>query len=310
VRDCRGRRVPGRQPPAARMNRGWRALAAGGIVIGAVLVPPTVAGALGRPCATGQTRVAIIVDRGESGPVSSACVAAKSNDNGATILATRASMLGLPQPRFNASGLLCAIDGVPANGCGDLHDGKYAYWSYFHGSGGSWSYSHIGPGGSRVSAGVVEGWRWQPAGAGNPTDPPPRAAPSTAACASPSTPPPPPTAAPPVTIAGANTPPVTAAPNGIDPTTKPGAIPRRTTTATTPTSAGSLQRNTRATTVTTAHALPSTTAPLSEREFAARATARRSSEGAPVGMIVGALLVAILGAGGVIAARRRNRRVT
>jgi hypothetical protein len=158
------------------MNRGWRALATGGIVIGAVLVPPTVAGALGRPCATGQTRVAVIVDRGESGPVSSACVAAKSNDNGATILAARASMLGLPQPRFNASGLLCAIDGVPANGCGELHDGKYAYWAYFHGTNSSWSYSHIGPGGSRVAAGVVEGWRWQPAGAGNPTDPPPRAA--------------------------------------------------------------------------------------------------------------------------------------
>ncbi len=286
------------------MTRAWRALAALAVVIAAVMTPATVAGALGRPCATGQTHIAIIVDRGDGGAVSSACVAAKSSDNGATILAKRASMLGLPQPRFNASGLLCAIDGVPEKGCGDLHDGKYAYWAYFHGSNGSWSYSNIGPGGSRVAGDVVEGWRFQPAGSGLPNDPPPRAPASTAACAA-AMRPSPPAPAPQVTTAGQTTPPASVATGGTAPTTN-------TTVrgATSKTTIAPVKRGARAATSTTARASSTTTAPLNERELAARATANRSDDGAPVGLIVGAVLVAMLGAGGVIAARRRNRPVT
>ncbi len=291
------------------MRRAALALAAAAVAISALVGPPTVAGALGRPCATGETRVAIIVDHGDSDAPSAVCVAARSSDNGATVLATRASMLGLPQPRFNASGLLCAIDGVPAEGCGDLHDGKYAYWAYFHGINGSWSYSNAGPGGSRVSSGVVEGWRWEPAGTGLPNDPPPRAAASTAACA-PRPPPrqPPPTAASPVTTSGATTTPVARVPAGAGgATTTPSATRRGSTTRTTVASATRRARPNKAAAVDTSS---TTIAAPGERELAARTAAQRSHGGVPVGLIVGVVLVAVLGVGGGIAARRRNRPVT
>jgi hypothetical protein len=101
-------------------------------------------------------------------------VPAESSDSGAVLLAKRAKLLGTAAPRFNSSGLLCAIDGYPTDGCGEQTGSKYAYWSYWHGAGGAWSYSTVGPGGSRVHASSVEGWRFQPEGAGNPSDPPPR----------------------------------------------------------------------------------------------------------------------------------------
>ncbi len=288
------------------MRGAWRALAGASVGIGALVAPANVAGALGRPCAAGQIRVAIVVDHGDRGAPSVECVGAKSADNAATILATRASLLGLAQPRFNASGLLCAIDGIPADGCGVQHDGKYAYWAYFHGTNGSWSYSNIGPGGTRVSSGVVEGWRWEPAGSGLPNDPPPRAAASTGVCTPAPPPPPPPTGAPHVTTAGAATPLGSVPAGGNGPTTTADAARG----ATTRTTVAAARRNTRPKTGTTIDASSPTTAAPSERELAARATAERSHDGAPVGLIVGLLLVAILGVGGGIAARRRNRPVT
>jgi|GEM_PF-1407056 len=84
--------------------------------------------------------------------------------------------------RLNGSGLLCAIDGLPAgNECGErTPSGSYRYWAYFHGAGSSWSYSGIGPAYYRATAGGVEGWHFVE-GTGNPGDPPPRRAP-TAIC--------------------------------------------------------------------------------------------------------------------------------
>src|SRR5262249_12318269 len=129
---------------------------------------------VGRACAAAQVRVAIVVDFGDVRSATTTCVAVGSGDNGATVLAARASQLGTPPPRCASAGLLCAIDGVPASGCGTTHGGRYAYWAYFHGAATTWSYASIGPAGSRVRADVVEGWRWEPNGAGNPTDPAPR----------------------------------------------------------------------------------------------------------------------------------------
>jgi hypothetical protein len=288
------------------MRRTARLLAAVCAGISALVAPASHAGALARPCAAGQTHVTIVVDHGDSGAPSAVCVAAASTDNGATVLATRASMLGLPQPRFDASGLLCAIDGMPAQGCGVQHGGTYSYWAYFHGVNGSWSYANIGPGGSRVSSGVVEGWRWEAAGSGLPSDPAPRATASTAPCAPPpppASPRPSPPAAPQITPGGATTPPASQPPgstatSGAGP--KPGVVTPRTTGS----AATRISRT--KTTVTSS----TTTSPLRERAVAARATSQRSHDGAPVGLLVGVVLVAALGAGGGIAARRRNRPVT
>jgi hypothetical protein len=197
---------------------------------------------------------------------------------------------------------------VPADGCGTIHDGKYAYWAYFHGTNGSWSYANIGPGGSRVSSDVAEGWRWEPAGTGSPNDPPPRTAASTAACAPvPPPPQPPPAAGPQVTTGGATTSVTTVPAGGSAATPTPGATRGG---ATTPMTAAAATRTPRPKTTSTGDASSMTISPRTERALAARATARRSHGGAPVGLVVGILLVAMLGVGGGIAARRRNRPAT
>src|SRR4051812_1657484 len=155
------------------MTRRSRAFAAAGLIV-CSFATPLGGRAVERACAASSVHIAVVVDSGSGSAVSAVCVPGGSRDNGATILATRAAILGTPQPRYNASGLLCAIDGLPASGCGEHTGSRYAYWSYSHGSGGNWLYSSIGPAAWRVDPGTVEGWRWHPDGTGLPSDPPPR----------------------------------------------------------------------------------------------------------------------------------------
>jgi hypothetical protein len=272
-------------------------------VIGAVT--PSPASALGRPCAAGDVRVAVIVDFGDSSSVSVACVPAGSRDNGAQVLGERASMLGAPAPRFNASGLLCAIDNVPATGCGERTSGRYAYWSYWHGVDGQWQYSSFGPAAWRVDADVVEGWRFQPAGVGNPSDPAPRAsaalptdcrsappAPPPSVAPAGTTPPPPGgNAPPPATPGGAQRQGVSSPATGA--ASAPSAVPTTTTTST-----GAVRPG--ATTSTE----PTATSPVSAR--ASSASAGTDGGSAPIGLIAGVALVAGLGVGGSLLARRRR----
>jgi hypothetical protein len=133
--------------------------------------------------------VPVVVDTGgTSDSAEVACVPVRVGSNGAQVLAARAKMLHVPAPRYAESGLLCAIDGSPATGCGVENDGHYAYWAYYHG-GSSWTYASVGPASSKVFSGDVEGWRFQPEGSATPADPPPRA-PSEASTLCPSSPPP------------------------------------------------------------------------------------------------------------------------
>ena len=140
-------------------------------------------------CAANQVQIAVVVDFGTGRSVSAACVGAGTRDSGAAVLAARASQLGTAPPRSNASGLICAIDGYPSEGCGDQTGGHYAYWSYWHGDASGWTYSNVGPAGGRAQPGTVEGWRFQPAGAGNPSDPPPRGSPDATTTCRPASPP-------------------------------------------------------------------------------------------------------------------------
>ena len=304
------------------MTGRWRTVAL--LMFGACAFATPLGGrAVERACAAGNVHIAVVVDIGSGNSVSAVCVPGSATANGASILSARASMLGVQQPRYSSSGLLCAIDGIPATGCGEQHDGKYAYWSYWHGIGGNWSYASIGPGGSRVSTAIVEGWRWQPNGTGLPTDPPPRGpANVSAVCvvsvpattAAPTTTP---RTAPPITTG--KTSPTTIGALGnptstTDPTTKPGPHPS------TPTSSGAAVATTRpkpgATTATTGRDRASTG--TTDRSGSAAGIVlthggiagppvHHSSGGAPVGLIVGVGLVVALGAGGTIAARRRSR---
>jgi hypothetical protein len=119
--------------------------------------------------------VPVVVDFGDlpnAPALSAVCVPVADASNGAVVLAERAKQLGKPAPRYNASGLLCAIDGLPAEGCGQKTADGYAYWSYWHGDTNGWTYSSTGPGGWRARSTTTEGWRFS-VGAGNPTDPKP-----------------------------------------------------------------------------------------------------------------------------------------
>jgi hypothetical protein len=295
------------------MTRVVRAGVLTAVTVALLAVTPTRAPALGRPCAQGELRVAVVVDFGDSASVSVSCVPAGLRDNGAQLLGARASLLGTPAPRFNASGLLCAIDNVPATGCGERTSDRYAYWSYWHGSDGAWAYSNFGPAAWRVQADVVEGWRFQPSGSGLPSDPPPRASASIPSSCLPA---PPPTA--PATVAPAAPPP--ASPTGGAPasptTTTPQPAPgSRSATPTTRTPAARAPNDTRPTTGSAGATRSSTTtagdALLDDAAAAsARAQAREQDDGdgsgTPVGLIVGAVLVAALGAGGAVTARRRR----
>lgn len=150
------------------------------VAIGAVAPAP----GSGTVCAAaaGQTRVAVVVDFGTvaDAPVSTpvtVCVAVDARTTGSVVLAERARLLGTPPPRYDpGSGLLCAIDGFPATGCGERTSTGYRYWSYHLGDTGAWRRADIGPATRRVGDASVEGWRFVE-GRGDASDPPPRPAP-------------------------------------------------------------------------------------------------------------------------------------
>ncbi len=117
----------------------------------------------GCAAASGVSHAGLVVDFGtvSSVPgaptptVQSTCVAFSNSDELGTDVLTAAGY----DLRFNSVGLLCAIDGYPATGCGAASSSGYQYWSYWHG-GSSWTYAVTGPAGYRVSNGGVEGWRF------------------------------------------------------------------------------------------------------------------------------------------------------
>jgi hypothetical protein len=120
----------------------------------------------------GKVVVAVVVEIGADTP-DVTCVAVGSGTSGSQVLVDRAHELGRPVPSYNESGLLCSVDGYPGTGCGTRSGDHFAYWAYFHG-GASWTYANVGPAEWPVSAGDVEGWRFEPDGSGTPADPPPR----------------------------------------------------------------------------------------------------------------------------------------
>jgi len=253
-----------------------------------------VAGPVATPaCAAGSIPVAVVVDFSGVAATTSTCVAASSRDTGATALAARARVLGRPAPRYSASGLLCAIDGYPADGCGVRDGGSYAYWAYYLGRGDRWEYANGGPAGRRISATTSEGWRWHPAGTGTAADPVPRAAADSAALcrptpttgpvtsttdATPDVPAPPPSTRPPAS-----------APTGTPPASGPTTVSPR------PPSAPSSTADAPETSTSRAPAAPPVPPGTSD-----------GGSGVPRGLVGGALVVA-LGVVGFVISRRRRR---
>ena len=161
--------------------------------------------------------VAVVVDFGSGSSMSSVskCVPVPSSDRDSDALATA---VGEANVAYNNSGLLCAIDSYPGNGvqnCGQsVGSGNYDYWSYWHGTSGSWVYANNGPAEQSVSspADDVEGWRFQTNEPDNPTDPPPEASPSYAQICNASTEVPPSQPPPPAVTT------TTSAPSSVTPT--------------------------------------------------------------------------------------------
>jgi hypothetical protein len=127
--------------------------------------------------------VAVVVDFGHGSSMStvSKCVPVASSAHDADALA---AAVGTGNVAYANSGLLCAIDNYPANGvqnCGEsAGSGKYDYWSYWHGSTGSWVYADDGPAEQPASspADDVEGWMFQLDEPDNATAPAPAVTPS------------------------------------------------------------------------------------------------------------------------------------
>ncbi len=138
--------------------------------------PAAAADSCSGPLVAGQRRVVVVVDSGAGSPAAT-CLVVSSGTTGAQVLAQRATLLGRPTPRYDGSGLLCAIDGHPATGCGDRTTSGYRYWAYFSGASGSWLYGNYNPFIRRVADGDIEGWHFIDGG-GNGSDDPPRLAPS------------------------------------------------------------------------------------------------------------------------------------
>ena len=179
-----------RQLPSIATKRllQMRALQAAAVVLLGVVVSASVlvgladtasASSCSGPIRDGEIRVVLVVDASDLGGSSSAtCLVVPAGTTGSQLLARRGNELGTGSPRYGSSGLLCAIDGLPATGCGDRNSGGYGYWAYFFDGGGNWSYGSNNPFSKRLNDGAIEGWRFVVGGCGCGLDPSPRIGPS------------------------------------------------------------------------------------------------------------------------------------
>jgi hypothetical protein len=207
--------------------------------------------------------VAVVVDFGNGSSMTtvSKCVPVASNARDSDALA---AAVGSSTVSYAGSGLVCAIDNYPANAvqnCGQsVGNGNFDFWSYWHGSSGSWVYAENGPAGQSVSnpSNDVEGWRFQNNEPASSSDPPPGVTPTYAQICNASTEvPPTETSASPVTpTTTANTP---AAPSSTPTTANVSAGSGAVTTTTSTVSARSKSSVATSTTSSTAAASGATT---------------------------------------------------
>jgi hypothetical protein len=132
--------------------------------------------------ASGQVCAAVVIDDGSGGSPSPQTAQVQPGASDLDILNTAGDSVA-----ENNSGLVCAIDGYPANGiqnCLNTANGLYYFWSYWQGnpSTNTWTYARVGPAEHTVTAGqsYVEGWRYQNPGPDSPSAAPPSVTPAAA----------------------------------------------------------------------------------------------------------------------------------
>ncbi|MFO7589308.1 MAG: hypothetical protein R6X23_00215, partial [Acidimicrobiia bacterium] len=201
---------------------------------------------------------------------------------------------------------VCSINGVgnPATPGECLVGPNGEYWSYWRAAPGAagWQYSSRGAGGTTVTDGWVEGWRY---GTGGP--PPFTSFCAVAGCAPPPTaPPPPPTAQPSTeapTVAGSS---ATAPGASGDGTTSPSGSGRADPGAPGEDSSGEDSSGEEGSTRTRA-------AGAGDRDetLASGTSSRGDGDGgsSPIGVMAAGAVIAALGAGGVVLRRRRRAPV-
>ncbi len=149
------------------------------VAVAVLVLPAALAGAggslldagVGSSCASaaGTIHVGLVIDygtvdsAGSSRTTTRQCVAlpdsGKNRSGANALMAVDTNGHAGHVLRWSSSGLLCAIDGYPATGCGESSATGYRYWSYWHG-GDSWSYSSVGPDSFTPKDGAVEGWHF------------------------------------------------------------------------------------------------------------------------------------------------------
>ncbi|WP_052848971.1 fibronectin type III domain-containing protein [Streptomyces avicenniae] len=179
--------------PAARRHRhtpAWRTALLGALLLlGSLLqaVPATADAADCDPAA----RAGLVIDfgtaddpRGGDRPVPAltwSCVSPLTGGTGRGPTGVEMLTRSGHTLRQHTNGLICAIDGYPATGCGEKQpDGAIRYWSYWaHDAarGPGWTYAAAGPGTRRLANGSVDGWRYVETRSADAPVPQPRQAP-------------------------------------------------------------------------------------------------------------------------------------
>jgi hypothetical protein len=242
--------------------------------------------------AAGPDCVALVVDPAPGG-ARTGCVTWTAGITGMQVL--RAGHTVQVRP---TDGLICRIDGAPATCAPDANH----YWSYWHrpAGGSSWAYSNEGAATYHPARNSSEGWAYQNGGSRQPANiafsticPPPAPAPRPTRSA-PRTSPPPPTRA-------TSRPPAGPGSRSTGPAGSPAA---RSTAPAARTSAAAGARSTTAS--RTGSAGPTGSPGGSALPPVAPVAAEDRGGGAPVGVLLGLLLVAAVAGTGVWFARARR----
>ena len=149
------------------------ALTLGGLAPMLVAAPPA--------CAAGGDSAALVVDTG--GRATRYCVAMdEARLSGIELIQLAAQQYGLDYRLGYGGAAVCRLDHVGIEG-GECFTDSNAFWGYWRGTGGGWSWSSTGAGSTVVEPGDVEGWSWGTGRDGS-THPAPPATPYASACGS------------------------------------------------------------------------------------------------------------------------------
>jgi hypothetical protein len=132
------------------------------------------------PACAGGDSAALVVDTG--GRVTRYCVAMdEARLSGIELIEQAAQQYGLDYRLGYGEAAVCRLDHVGIEG-GECFTDSDAFWGYWRGTGGGWSWSSTGAASTVVEPGDVEGWSWGTGRDGS-THPAPPATPYASACA-------------------------------------------------------------------------------------------------------------------------------